>query len=398
MGLPSRLPAFGRFTVNQQPSVVPWRQRGLLFRTTITVLFLGWLGFAAIAVPAATLLLASSVTANGRICAVAALLYSLAPVALFRRGSRKWAWSALAALALVLFVAVRSPAIIDERGQFQSACERQAKPTFFSPARLVPELDQHLMGANLFAWLDPFIDRQQARQLKQTIRAVYEPMRKDPDFAECGNALHLCYRDMLLSSRPYHQFSYIPDTAAPDQPLPVLLFLHGSLGNFKGYLWQWKQLADEQQFAIVAPTFGLGDWNRQNVNAAASNALQWIENNPRLNSKRVTLAGLSNGGFGVSHAAMQWENRFERIIYISPVVVGNDDNAAFAKAVGDTPILVISGNEDRRVPVEHLKRACDKLRIHDVNLKTVFLPERDHFLFFSDFDAVRRAMNNPATP
>jgi len=382
-----------------QQSSVPWRQRSLKFRTSTTALFLGWLGFVAIVTPAAILLLVSSVTANARICAVVALLFSLAPGALFRRSSRKWAWAGLAAaVLLLLFVALRSPRIIDERGQFQSTCEHPAKPTVFSPARLVPELDQHLMGANLFAWLDPYIDRQQARELKQTLRAVYQPMREDPDFAECGNALHLCYRDMLLSSRPYHQFSYIHDTAAPDQPLPVLLFLHGSLGNFKGYLWQWKQLADEQQFAVVAPSFGLGEWNRRHVNQAAETALEWIENDPRLDASRITLAGLSNGAIGVTNAALHWEKRFERILYLSPVTVGErGDQANFAKTIGDTPILVISGRDDRRVPIGYLEELCNDLRIHHTKLTTVFLPDRDHFLFFSDFDAVRSAFIDQQT-
>jgi len=379
--------------VSASKSSTAWRDRSRSARVAITALFLGWLGFALICVPAGLLLLCSSVTANGRLCALSALLLSFAPLAFFRHGTRKWAWFGLVvAFALVLFVAFRSPPFTDQDGAFQSAPTRSATPNFLSPARLVPELDQHLMGANLFGWIDPFIDRQQATELKQVIREVYEPMREDPDFAECGNALHLCYRDMVLGSRPYHQYSYIPES---EKPLPVILFLHGSLGNFKGYLWQWKQLAGEQQIAIVAPSFGIGDWNRRHVNQAAETAIAWIENNPHLDQHRVTLAGLSNGGVGVSNAAEHWEKRFERIVYISPVVVGAPgNNARFAKAVGDTPIVVVSGRDDRRVPVEPLERFCDDLRVHDVNVTTTFLPDRDHFLFFSDFDAVRRVLAN----
>jgi len=69
------------------------------------------------------------------------------------------------------------------------------------------------------------------------------------------------YRDIYFGSRPkghYYQYRGVRET---HDFIPAITFLHGSMGNFKGYTWVWKRFADKHGFVVLAPTFGAGSWD-----------------------------------------------------------------------------------------------------------------------------------------
>ena len=67
----------------------------------------------------------------------------------------------------------------------------------------------------------------------------------------------------------------------PSRRRTALVFLHGGLGNFQGYWALWKRFADATGVAIVAPTFGSGNWSGDGGLESIEQARKFCVNHPR---------------------------------------------------------------------------------------------------------------------
>ncbi|MEZ4466967.1 MAG: dienelactone hydrolase family protein [bacterium] len=166
-----------------------------------------------------------------------------------------------------------------------------------------------------------------------------------------------------------------------DAPRPVVLFLHGFGGNLKGYLWALRPLTDAG-WTIVAPDFGLGLWADPGGRATIDAALAFIDQSPDLDGSRIVLAGLSNGGLGVTRHAPQLGGRLRGILYYS-AVVEPAAMPALAAALPGVPVFLLHGARDRRIHVATVRDAHARLRAAGAMAELTVLPEADHFLLFS---------------
>jgi predicted esterase len=219
-------------------------------------------------------------------------------------------------------------------------------------------------------------------------------MRQSPEFECLGSVLNETYQDLFLGAAPTgHYYEYIPE--GPSQSLPVVLFLHGSLGNFKSYLWVWKQMAQQYGFAVVSPTFGAGNWDEAGGEDVIEQAHRYCASHPRLDATRIYLAGLSNGGRGVSLAASRSPDAYRGLIYISPILEPEILlRGSFVAAWKDKPILILHGADDNRVPIDYIREGVDTLKSKGLRVETEFYDNQTHFLFFTIRDQVRVRIGN----
>src|SRR5262249_39698639 len=139
-------------------------------------------------------------------------------------------------------------------------------------------------------------------------------------FRHLPSALPAVYRSLGSFSEPADDgFLYIPAHLAATHPAPVLVFLHGSGGNFKGYLWVLSEVADRAGCVVVAPGDGLGNWRASETGRRIASALDRAAQVTAIDRHRVHLAGLSNGGLGVCQALAEHGADFKTAILISPV-------------------------------------------------------------------------------
>lgn len=261
----------------------------------------------------------------------------------------------------------------------------------WSPASLVPEVDQFTLGSWFVAALDPFIDVAQSRRLRLHFQDVYREMGVDPTFARLPSSMDLAYRDLFGVPRDLdHTFVYVPAGGGGGSRRPIILFLHGSLGNFQAYLWVLKAVADSTGHAIVAPTYGAGFWSREDRpgrpgwRKRLEQVLDFVRGRPDLDASRIVLAGLSNGGLGVSRGAIEFPDALRGLIYVSPVIepsrVGGE---AFTRAWKGRPVLVLHGEEDDRIPMEYVEEAVAGMKGGGVNVTFRRYVGEEHWLFFS---------------
>lgn len=363
--------------------------RGCLFSAAWTLLSLPfWIGAFVLAVVGTTM--------ESRLFAAA--LICLLPIPLnflhWKRGRRRvlTVLLLLVGMGALIACALRAPGFKDNPEiSARLIYQNGTKHSRYSPANLVPELDQQILGSYLFALIDPAFGWGQAAELRDQFRKIYRDAAEDPELAALPSVLGFSYQDTLIGRRQIgNLFVYLPDG---DEPKPVILFLHGSLGNFKGYWQLWKTFAEENNIAIVAPTFGAGNWYNKGGLDAIANARDYCEGHPRIDAGRIVLAGLSNGGTGVTRAAAATPKAWRGLIFLSPVLESNIiESEEFANGWGGRSALIITGEKDQRTSAKHIRNVEESMDDIGMRIQSHYLPNEDHFLVFSDWPRVRTLM------
>lgn len=265
--------------------------------------------------------------------------------------------------------------------------QRYGGKTSFSKgalANLVPEIDQLKLGSYLFPHLDPLIDREQGIRIRRLFLDIYREMRQDAAFVEAGSALGMCYEDIFSGKRrTLHFYEYVPRHLA-QEPYPVLIFLHGSLGNFKAYTWVLKDIADSEGYAVIAPTFGCGNWYLDQDSSVLTAVYEHCVEDPALDQNAIYLAGISNGGTGVTREIRSHGNRYKGFILISAVIESEIISSVdFVNNSAEKPFLIIHGEKDRRIPAAAIRTREGILKNQGLSVTSHYYPEEDHFLLFS---------------
>jgi len=292
------------------------------------------------------------------------------------------------ALAVICFgkAFVLTPTLPDSDGTLREHYQKQVEYRRTSLTRLVPEIDQLKLGSYLFE----VIDSKQAKVLRRVISEVYSELRTDSDFQDSNSALDMAYEDIFLLKRdPLHFYEYRPENAQGD----VLIFLHGSLGKFKGYVWSLKETADASGMAILAPTYGMGNWQHDKGCSRVAQMRAYCQNEEALNNKRLFLGGISNGGRGCLRAVQQFGNTFTGISLISPVMEDHLINSAsFQLRSPNLPFLILHGTRDRRIPIDFVRRSIKLLDNRGANVDLRSWESEDHFLMFHRRDELENVL------
>ena len=256
----------------------------------------------------------------------------------------------------------------------------------------LPELDQLKLGVTLFTRLIPGMDRARARRVREVTMRLAREIQADPDARGLAPVTHQAAAELMgLNVKAGHYYAYVPPRA-PDERLGAIVFLHGNAGNFQVMPWAWKPLADRRRFAIIAPTFGFGFWGRGGVEAVERARADALARQP-IDPDRVYLAGLSDGGKGVTRTAAAHPDHYRGLVYLSPTMIPAELGApAFSAAWRGRPILVFQGGADRSVRQSSVDPAVALLRSRGADVTYVTYPTEDHFLFFARRDDVFRRL------
>lgn len=253
----------------------------------------------------------------------------------------------------------------------------------FSIGNLLPEIDQiHLgyLGARL---LDPLFNRQQLAELSAMTDDIYQQLNKDDDFRKLGSALPWMWREIAFSDfRSGHYFHYVPAGLDRQKPIPTLVFLHGSGGNFLAYAWLLSKVSEQSGCAIIAPTFGMGNWEKRGAYDAIKAAISDAGRFQAIDWGKIHLMGLSNGGKGVCLADSSPGPKFQSLIFLSAVWSEKIPPRLLAQRLGERPVLILSGGRDERVPWDYVAGYANALQGAGMKVSIREFPEDDHFLFF----------------
>jgi dipeptidyl aminopeptidase/acylaminoacyl peptidase len=219
-----------------------------------------------------------------------------------------------------------------------------------------------------------------------------------------------------------------PPNFDPAKKYPTLLFCQGGPQSAlsQGYSFRWNfQLMAAQGYIVIAPNrrgmpgHGVewnreisGDWGGQPIKDYLS-AIDDISKEAYVNKARLGCVGASYGGYSVYMLAGMHNKRFKTFIahdglfdlkswygtteelwFANKDIGGNywDKNNKAAKKSyekfnpsnfvdkWDTPIMVIQGGKDFRVPIEQGLQAFQAAQLRGIKSKLLYLPEENHWV------------------
>ncbi|GGS68915.1 alpha/beta fold hydrolase [Nonomuraea spiralis] len=210
----------------------------------------------------------------------------------------------------------------------------------------------------------------------------------------------------------------LPEGASADSPAPFLLWIHGGpLGSWNDWQWRWQSwIMAQRGYAVLMPDpcmstgygqemidRGWGAWGprtQADLDAIVDVALARDD----IDHERVAAMGGSFGGYmanwlaghtdryqaivthaslwnldqfaGTTDSSVFWQREFggpgsERYEQLSPHV-------ALDKIT--TPMLVIHGDKDYRVPIGEALRLWWDLQRNDVESKFLYFPDENHWI------------------
>ncbi len=252
-----------------------------------------------------------------------------------------------------------------------------------SRTELIPESDQLHIGAIVFTAL-PFVSRRRAKRVRDVVLDLSRSVEADPVARDLGSVFPLAVAELLGKEFDSgHYFAYIPKHD-PNDRLRAVVFLHGNAGNFKIMPWAWRGFCEREKMILVCPTFGFGFWNEggvESVERARSDACQRLP----IDANQIYLAGISDGGKGVTRSAAAHGSLYRGLIYISPtMILGELSEPCFADSWRGKPVFVAHGAKDWNVRRSTVDPAVELLELQSSIVEYHVYPEEDHFLFFSE--------------
>ncbi|MDW3214120.1 MAG: S9 family peptidase [Ilumatobacteraceae bacterium] len=300
--------------------------------------------------------------------------------------------------------------------------------------RVVPgETPVRLTAEGAYSDLQVAADGSAIYALRSTVDTPPEPVRLDPSAA--GQVPTVLPHPGAITSVPgtfrsvdaeaadgarVQSWLVLPDGASAESPAPLVLWIHGGpLMSWNAWSWRWCpwNLA-AQGYAVLMPNPGLsqgfgqdfvrrgwGAWGNEpftDLMAAVDAAVEL----PEIDASRTAAMGGSFGGYMANWVATQTD-RFRAIVthaslwHLDGFVGSTDASFYWEKEFGHplneperyeansphryadaivTPMLVIHGDKDYRVPIGEGLRLWYDLQKREVPSKFLYFPDENHWV------------------
>ncbi len=216
-----------------------------------------------------------------------------------------------------------------------------------------------------------------------------------------------------------------PPNFDPNKKYPTLLYLQGGpqspLSQFYSFRWNFQLMA-ANGYIVVAPNrrgmpgYGVewneqisGDWGGQNIQDYLS-AIDAVSEEPFVDKERIGAVGASYGGYSVFYLAGMHNNRFKSFIahdgiFNTRSMYGTTEELFFVnKDLGgaywetptpraytdfnpinfvdkwNTPIMIVQGGIDFRVPVGQGLEAFQAAQLRGIKSKLLYFPMENHWI------------------
>ena len=225
-----------------------------------------------------------------------------------------------------------------------------------------------------------------------------------------------------------HAWVIYPPDFDPNKKYPTLLYCQGGpqsiVSQFYSFRWNFQLMAS-QGYIVIAPNrrglpgFGVewnaqisGDWGGQPMRDYLS-AIDDIAKEPYVDKDRLGAVGASYGGYSIYYLAGIHQKRFKSFIahcgvfnlqsmygtteelFFNNYEIGGPywekDNAIAQKSYKefnpiekitewDTPILIIHGGKDYRVPEEQGFQAFTAAQLRGIKSELLYFPDENHWV------------------
>ena len=183
----------------------------------------------------------------------------------------------------------------------------------------------------------------------------------------------LLTRTVTVGKSSYSYQIYVPAKLRGQEKVPVILFLHGIGQRGEGGFVprdgvggaMVRRYLEQMPAIVVLPQCRKGNyWSDPEMDRMVMATLKETVAEFKGDTERVYLIGVSMGGYGAWHIAAEHAGVFAAIV---PICGGSplrtpDRFKETARRVGQTPVWVFHGSEDRVVPVTESRGMVEAMR------------------------------------
>src|SRR5262249_21420842 len=218
-------------------------------------------------------------------------------------------------------------------------------------------------------------------RLETTIGAVSKGLNP---FSKDRGELERAYRGSDGVLLPYR--IYVPKSYDPSKPTPLVLMLHGAVGDERSYFSNLydpvviKSEAERRGF-ILATVNGRGRFAAYRGPAAEDSieVLKAVRRDLNIDPARVYLTGHSTGAYGAWLVASLEPDAFAAIAPVSGgAPVADDALPALLEKLKGIPVLIVHGAKDEIVPPENSRRMSSAAQKAGLKVTNLELPESGH--------------------
>ena len=149
-------------------------------------------------------------------------------------------------------------------------------------------------------------------------------------------------------------YIYVPEHHTVDQPLPLLVLLHGATGASTNFFGTYGKRAEEARFIILAPDSRQYTWDIAlggfDDVAFINNALASVFEKCAIDPKRIAVAGWSDGASYALTLGLTNGDLFDHVVAFSPGFLGGVEQHGAPK------IFIAHGTEDQILPIDNASR------------------------------------------
>ncbi len=208
-------------------------------------------------------------------------------------------------------------------------------------------------------------------------RSAWQPVGTTPQVLEADG----------FRGWPY--FVRVPEDYRGDQPFPVVIYLSGNSGPaMEGALLANDGVADSG-YVVVYPHANGFWWHSQPT--AMMNAL--LDDLPRrfnVDTRRIYLTGLSNGGSGAFYYATLWPHRLAAAVSAMGAGVYTPelekDNEPQLRNSDHLPMLFLHGAQDVVIAADATRDTVEQIGSRAAPLESHIFPERGHEIMMGSGD------------
>ena len=157
---------------------------------------------------------------------------------------------------------------------------------------------------------------------------------------------------------------YVPEYYTPDHAWPLVMALHGGSGNGRGFLWSWLTGARGFGAVLVAPTATGPTWALMGDDTDTPNLsriLEHVRSGWNINSQRLLLTGMSDGGTFCYVTGLGSASPFTHLAPVAATFHPLMAELANSERLRGLPVFLVHGRLDWMFPVQAARQTRDAL-------------------------------------
>ena len=158
---------------------------------------------------------------------------------------------------------------------------------------------------------------------------------------------------------------YVPEHLSSNEPVPLVMALHGGSGHGRSFLWTWLKSARTFDFILVTPTSVGATWDLMEADRDNDNLrsiVDQIAGEWPIDTQRMLLTGMSDGGTFTFVSGLDDQSPFTHLAPIStgfqPMLFPFMSEAK----IRSCPIYLIHGLLDWMFPAQIARQNADHLK------------------------------------